>query len=111
MEIALNSRARKTGLLGAAFLLSVVFLSASTTHFLADLFSRAGAKLLIATRLDPGNAQYPALRGRQLLRQGGDIQGALRHYQLAASLNPHDSDYWLAIADAEQLLNDIPGQR
>jgi cytochrome c-type biogenesis protein CcmH/NrfG len=111
MEIALNSRARKMGLLGAACLLSGVFLISSTLHLLADLFSRGGEHLSLAVRLEPGNAQYPEVLGRQLLRKGGDIQGALQQYRLAASLNPRDSAYWLAIADAEQLLNDVAGQR
>jgi hypothetical protein len=110
MEIALNSRARRTGLLGASFLLSGIFLTASTMHFLADCFSRAG-KQVVAARLEPSNAQYPELMGRQLLRQSGNIQAALQHYRLAVSLNPNDSAYWLAIADAEQLLNNVPGQR
>lgn len=111
MEIALNSRFRKAGLLGAAFLLSAVFLSAATLHFLADSLSQAGEHLRIAARLEPGNAHSLELLGRQLLRQSGDVRGALQLYRLAASLNPHDSANWLAIADAEQLLNDVPGQR
>ena len=111
MEIALNSRARKTGLLGAAFLLSGTFLTAATVHFLADLFSRVGEHLSLAARLEPGNAQYPELMGRQLLRKGGDMQGALQQYQRATHLNPYNSASWLAMADAEQLLNDVPGQR
>lgn len=111
MEIALHSRPRRLGLLGAAFVLSGVFLAASTVHFLADRISQAGEHLELAARLEPGNAQYPELLGRQLLRRDGDIQGALRQYRRAASLNPHDSAHWLAIADTEQLLTNVTGQR
>jgi tetratricopeptide (TPR) repeat protein len=111
MEIALNSRARKVGLFGTAFLLSTTFIAASTMHFLADLLSRTGAHLPLAARLDPDNAQYAELMGRELLRKDGDIDGALQQYRRAAALNPNDSAHWLAIADAEQLRNNVLGQR
>jgi hypothetical protein len=111
MEIALNSSARKIGFFGAAVLLSAFFLTASTVHFVSDRLSRSAKYLYIAARLEPDNAQFAELMGRQLLRQHSDIQGALRKYRLAVSLNPHDSSYWLALADTEQLLNNVPGQR
>jgi tetratricopeptide (TPR) repeat protein len=111
MEIALNSRARRITWLGAAFLLSGTFLTASTLHFLAAFVSRAGVHLNIAARLEPTNAKYHELLGRQLLRQDSDIRGALHQYQIAASLNPYNSGNWLEIADAQQLLDNTPGQR
>jgi len=100
------------GVLGATFLLASVFLTASTMHSVADYLSQAGKNLNLAARLEPDNAQIAELMGRQLLRQHhADVHAALRQYRLAASLNPHNSAYWLAIADAEQILNDAPGQR
>jgi len=111
MEIALNSRARRMTWLAAAFLLSGTFLTASTLHFFAAFVSRAGEHLNIAARLEPANAKYHELLGRQLLRESSDISGALNEHQIAASLNPYNSGTWLEIADAQQLLDNIPGQR
>ncbi len=111
MEIVLNSHARKIGFFGLTCLLAIVFLTASSLHWLASRLAREGRYLELATRLEPGSALYHELLGRQLLRQRGNVQSALSQYWLAATLNPYDSAHWMAIADAEQILNDVPAQR
>lgn len=110
MEVALNSRARKTAFLGAAVLITGLFFTASTIRFATERFAQAGEHLQLATRLEPGNAHYHALLGRRLLRSDTNLPGALQQYRLAAFLNPYDASHWLAIADTEQLLNNVPGQ-
>jgi hypothetical protein len=111
MEIALNSRARRMWLLAPAVLIGGIFLASSTRQFAADYLSNSAQHLDLAVRLAPGNARYHALLGTQLLQARTDLPAALEQYRLAIALNPHDASYWLALADGQQILNDIPGQR
>jgi hypothetical protein len=110
MEIALNSRARRICCLAASAVIVTAFLAVSTLQFLAN-FSSSTGHLKLALRLAPEVAEYHEQLGHQLLQAYGNIPAALQQYRLATTLNPHDASYWLASANAKQILNDLPGQR
>ncbi len=111
MEIALDSRSKRVGLLGAAFLLSGAFLTAASLQFVADCLAHSVNHSSIALRLAPGNAEYHEIVGHELFETRGNVVAALQQYRLATTLNPHDANYWLAVARSEQILNHTAEQR
>jgi hypothetical protein len=112
MRIALDSPAKKRALLLGLFFLTAAYLALVTTQFIADwLAARPQLRSLrAATRLDPGNADYRHRLGRYYDLVARDPSAALEQYQAAVRLNPHDSHYWLELADAYQVIGDAESQ-
>ena len=64
-----------------------------------------------AVQLEPANAEYRELLGRNLALSGASLQQAIAEYWVAANLNPHESRYWLDLASAYQIEGNVDAQR
>jgi hypothetical protein len=56
-----------------------------------------------AIRLEPANAEYRDLLGRQLAFSGASLDEAISAYRTAVHLNPYEARYWLDLAAAYQV--------
>jgi tetratricopeptide (TPR) repeat protein len=56
-----------------------------------------------ATRLEPSNAEYRELLGRNLAFLGANLNDAIASYRTAVYLNPYVARYWLDLAGAYQV--------
>jgi tetratricopeptide (TPR) repeat protein len=56
-----------------------------------------------ATRLEPYNAEYRALLGRNFALSGTTLPEAITAYRTAVDLNPYEARYWLDLASAYQI--------
>lgn len=56
-----------------------------------------------AIRLEPSNAEYRDLLGRNLALSGMNLDDAITNYRAAVRLNPYAARYWLDLAAAYQL--------
>src|SRR5258708_19803872 len=63
-----------------------------------------------AIRLEPFNAQYRELLGRNLALSGASLDEAISNYRTAVRLNPYESRYWLDLAGAYQVAGRIDEQ-
>ncbi len=93
----------------AAFLfLAAAYLFLITLQYLAAyFFSRPSeTHLVLAARLDPGNAEYRYSVGRFELLAHQSPQNALPWLQAATRLNPNPARYWLDLAITHQLLGE-----
>jgi tetratricopeptide (TPR) repeat protein len=61
------------------------------------------ARLADAIRLEPSNAEYRDLLGRNRALSGISLDEAISIYRYAVSLNPYVARYWLDLAGAYQL--------
>jgi tetratricopeptide (TPR) repeat protein len=113
MQILLDSKARKFGFLGTLILFAAVYLAAAGRIFLASHLANSLTlkRLQAAVWLDPSNAAYHEMVGRYLFQVAHDPEGARARYRAATWLNPHDAGYWLELASAEQVLDNVSGQR
>jgi len=112
MQIGLESSFQKRILMGATCALAAIYIVLAALPFLAErLASRSDLRRLqLSTRLDPGSAEYAHRLGRYFDLVRNDPASALTEYQRAVQLNPHDSRYWLDLANSYQLLGDLPSQ-
>jgi tetratricopeptide (TPR) repeat protein len=56
-----------------------------------------------AVRLEPSNADYRALLGRNFVVSGATLDEAISDFRTAVQLNPHEARYWLDLAGAYQI--------
>jgi len=56
-----------------------------------------------ATRLEPSNAEYRELLGRNLALSGASLDEAISDYRTAVHLDPYEARYWLDLAGAYQV--------
>src|SRR5258708_31734336 len=63
-----------------------------------------------AIRLEPFNAQYRDLLGRNLALSGASLDEAISNYRTAVRLNPYESRYWLDLAGAYHVAGGIDQQ-
>jgi tetratricopeptide (TPR) repeat protein len=56
-----------------------------------------------AARLEPTNAEYRALLGRNFALSGTTLQEAIADYRTAVHLNPYEARYWLDLASSYQV--------
>jgi tetratricopeptide (TPR) repeat protein len=61
------------------------------------------ANLQRAIRLEPSNAEYRELLGRNLALSVANVDEAIAHYRTAVDLNPYDARSWLDLAGAYQI--------
>src|ERR1700751_6116988 len=106
MQIELRSRPAKFSfaaafLLGGAFYTQLALRAVLAAHVAAQLDP---PRLERAIHLEPGNAEYQDLLGRNLALSGSSLDQAVSNYREATYLNPYDARYWLDLAGAFQLL-------
>lgn len=111
MQIVPESPAKKRALRWALLTFSVIYVLLVTVRFASDwLGSRPNpSSLRAALKLDPGNADYHNQLGLyyDLAR---NYQASISEYQEATRLNPHYAKYWLKLADAYQMTEDVNSQ-
>src|SRR5215472_5446863 len=112
MRIALDSPSKKRALWLLLVLLVPIYLAIVTLQFVAEWLSNRATlgSLRAATKLDPLYAEYRHRLARYYDLVDRNPSAALDHYQAAARLNPHNGQYWLAVADAYQTMGDVPRQ-
>jgi tetratricopeptide (TPR) repeat protein len=81
------------------------YLRASLRAYLASHLAAVpeSERLQKAIRLEPNNAEYRELLGRNLALSGNSLDDAISNYRTAVSLNPYVARYWLDLASAYQV--------
>ena len=112
MRITLQSRPRKILLLAGVVLILAVYVGAAGREFLAAFLSerRDLTSLQRAVRLDPGDADYSYLLGRNFWLVQRDPASAVPAFRAALALNPHKARNWFDLAAAYELLGYTQGE-
>lgn len=63
-----------------------------------------------AIRMEPANAEYRGLLGRNLALSGAALDEAIANYRAAVQLNPYDARTWLDLAGAYQIAGRVSEQ-
>jgi tetratricopeptide (TPR) repeat protein len=105
MPIELRSPLRKFSFVAACFVLVGVYLYFALQAYLASHLAATPdlSNLKRAIRLEPSNAVYRDLFGRNLALSGTSLDEALANYRSAVHLNPYVARYWLDLAGAYQV--------
>src|SRR6202521_2877969 len=105
MQIELRALPRALCFAGVCLFVSGLYLSfAARTYFAARLAARPDLlNLERAARLEPSNAEYRDLLGRNLALSGATLDGAISQYRTLFRSNPYDARYWLDLAGAYQV--------
>jgi len=101
----LASPLRKLLFAAAVFVLTGLYLGLSLRAYLATRLVAVPDVLNLkkAIRLEPANAEYRELLGRNLESSGANLDDAISTYQTAVRLNPYEARYWLDLAGAYQV--------
>ena len=113
MHIALDTPGKKRALVFGLLVLSACYFAAAALQFSAEwLASRPTlSSLRLATRLDPGNAEFHDRLARLYDLAYHDAQASAEQLRMAVYFNPHDAHYWLRLSDAYQVLGNVPAQQ
>ena len=105
MRIELPSPLRKFLFAAASFVLIGLYLGLSLRAYLATRLAAVPdvPNLQKAIRLEPANAEYRELLGRNLALSGTNLDTAISNYRTAVHLNPYEARYWLDLAGAYQV--------
>jgi len=89
----------------ACFLTGTLYLALVSAQYLAFRFSKRADldSLRTAVRLQPGNADYRFQLGEYYFWTQRPAEEA-NSYRTAAELNPHEAEYWMGLAAAEDSL-------
>src|SRR5712671_656618 len=112
MRIELRSTLRRSCFAGACLIVVGLYLWFVGRAYLAAHVA-ANPNLLnlqTAIRLEPSNAEYRELLGRNLALSGASLDDAISHYRTAVHLNPYESRYWLDLAGAYQVSGSVDEQ-
>ena len=112
MQIELRSPLRRFCFAGTCLIVIGLYLPFAGRAYLG---ARLAAKpdlpnLQKAVRLEPSNAEYRALLGRNLALSGASLDEAISDYRTAVHLNPYAARYWLDLAGAYQVAGRIDEQ-
>jgi tetratricopeptide (TPR) repeat protein len=112
MQIELQSPLRRFGFAGACLILIGLYLPfAGRAGWAAHLAAKPDSpNIQRAIRLEPSNAEYHALLGRNLALSGVSLDEAISDYRTAVLLNPYESRYWLDLASAYHVAGRIDEQ-
>jgi tetratricopeptide (TPR) repeat protein len=82
-----------------------LYVQAVLRAFLAAHFASSleASRLEKSIRLEPGNAEYYDLLGRNFSLSGPSLDPAIQNLQTAVRLNPYEARYWLDLAGAYQI--------
>jgi tetratricopeptide (TPR) repeat protein len=105
MRIELPSPLRKLLFAAAVFVLTGLYLGLSLRAYLATRLVAVPdvPNLQKAIGLEPTNAEYRELLGRNLESSGANLDDAISTYLTAVRLNPYEARYWLDLAGAYQV--------
>src|ERR1700721_29269 len=105
MRMELRSRLRRFSFSAACFLIVAVYLQFTLRAFLAAHLAATpdSSNLNKAIRLEPSNAEYRELLGRNLALSGASLDEAISDYRAAIHLDPYEARYWLDLAGAYQV--------
>jgi len=105
MPIELRSPLRKFSFAGICLVLVGLYLYPALRAYLASRLAATPtlSNLNKATRLEPSNAEYRELLGRNLALLGSNLNDAIASYRAAVYLNPYVARYWLDLAGAYQV--------
>jgi len=101
----LRSRLRRFSFAAACFMVVALYLQFALRAYLASHLAATPdlPNLNKATRLEPSNAEYRELLGRNLALSGASLDEAISDYRTAVHLDPYEARYWLDLAGAYQV--------
>src|SRR5258708_39650994 len=102
MSIELRSPLRKFSFAGVCLVLVGLYVHLALRAYLASHLAAAPtlSNLNKATGLEPSNAEYRELLGRNLALFDADLNDAIASYRTALYLNPYVARYWLDLTGA-----------
>ena len=105
MPIELRSPLRQFSFAATCFVVVALYLQFSLRAFLAAHLAATPelSNLNKAIRLEPSNAEYRELLGRNLALSGASLDEAISDYRTAIHLDPYEARYWLDLAGAYQV--------
>src|SRR4030081_2350361 len=105
MPIELRSPLRMFSFAGLCLVLVGLYLYLALRAYFASHLAASPtlSNLNKATWLEPSNAEYRELLGRNLALSGANLDDAIASYRTAVHLNPYTSRYWLDLAGAYQV--------
>jgi tetratricopeptide (TPR) repeat protein len=105
MRIELRSPLRKFSFAAACCILVGLNLFLALRTYLASHFAATPdiSNLNKAIRLEPSNAEYRELLGRNLALSGASLDKGISEYWAAIHLDPYEARYWLDLAGAYQV--------
>ncbi len=105
MQIELRSRLRKFFLALVCLVFVGLYLHWARHAYLASRLAAIpdSSNLQKAIQLEPSNAEYRDLFGRNLALSGINLDEAIANYRIAVRLNPYVAQYWLDLASAYQV--------
>jgi len=106
MRIELACPLRQLLFVAAVFVLVGLYLGLSLRAYLATRMTAVPdvPNLQKAIRLEPANAEYRELLGRNLESSAANLDDAISTYRIAVRLNPYEARYWLDLAGAYQVV-------
>jgi tetratricopeptide (TPR) repeat protein len=112
MRIELPSRLRRFSFAAACFVVVALYLQFALRAYVAShlAVNLDLANLRKAVQLEPSNAEYRELLGRNLVMSGASLDEAISVYRTAVHLNPYEARYWLDLAGAYQVAGRISVQ-
>lgn len=112
MQISLASPARKYLFLTLCGVCAASLAWSAASECAASYLADRGDALNLqrAVRLEPRNAEYQSRVGQYFSLVDRDPTKSVHALQLATSLNPHKSRYWLQLASAYQVSGDQDAQ-
>ena len=105
MQLELRLRLRRFCFAAACFVVVALYLQFALRAFLAAHLAATPdlSNLNRAIRLEPSNAEYRELLGRNLALSGASLDEAISDYRTAIHLDPYEARYWLDLAGAYQV--------
>jgi tetratricopeptide (TPR) repeat protein len=90
---------------GACFIVTGLYLQIALRVYLASRIAAHpdSPNIRKAIGLEPSNAEYHELLGRNLALSVASVDEAISNYRTAVQLNPYESRYWLDLAGAYQI--------
>ncbi len=112
MQIEMRSRLWRFSFAAACVTVVALYLQFALRAYLAAHFASTPelSNLNKAIRLEPSNAEYRELRGRNLALSGASLDEAISDYWTALHLDPYEARYWLDLAGAYQFAGRINEQ-
>jgi tetratricopeptide (TPR) repeat protein len=105
MQIELRSPLRNSSFAVVCLVFVGLYLQWARHAYLASHLTAVpdSPNLQEAIRLEPSNAEYRDLLGRNLALSGESLDEAIANYRIAVHLNPYVAQYWLDLAGAYQV--------